>query len=424
MKKIFITSLIILLSGLPVLSQDEMDIIARQDSILKELQHMEQWYKFETERFTLIPLAVLALDVNYFGQDPNSKDQVGDQSSIAEPGEIRAIRIGLIGNLKLIRTWRWVASFAYRGFEQGFNSDSTSDFTLYDLRLDIPTLIGTFAIGKMKEPISMQRTASLIYLGGTERGMNLDGLLPSRNVGITYYGNIWENRILVAAGAFNQSIFPGRNTKIKDATNRIVMRGTINPFYNYLENHDLHIGGGYVYSDFKEGARSRQHPENIFASRYIDTGPLEGRESYTRNLELAYRYKNLLLTSEYTSFKIINASLGNPDFRGWFVQADYALFGETRPYIPLNATFSKIKPAKNVKRGGPGALELTFRYSTLDYNTRYISGGEMSRVSLITTWYPTILSKFQIGYGYVTLDRFGKIGHTHMFQARFSILIG
>jgi hypothetical protein len=48
----------------------------------------------------------------------------------------------------------------------------------------------------------------------------------------------------------------------------------------------------------------------------------------------------------------------------------------------------------------------------------------MNKFSAFLTWYPTLLSKFQVGYGYVTLDRFGLIGHTHLLQMRFAVLIG
>ena len=152
-------------------------------------------------------------------------------------------------------------------------------------------------MGKMKEPISMQRTASLIYLGGFERGMNLDGLLPARNTGIMYYVNLLNKKAFFSIGAFNQ-LSAIKNVKFKDANSVAVGRLTVNPMVGWQENHDLHLGFGGRYSNFKGGGNLRQYPEAYFAS------------------------------------------------------------------------------------------------------------------------------KFQLGYGYVTLNRFGTIGHTHIFQWRFAILIG
>ncbi len=192
---------------IPVLgvnAQEQRDFKNQQDTVLAELRAVKPWYQFGNDKITVIPMAVLALDVTYFNQDETSYDQVGDQDARYEPGQIRAVRFGVLGTFNFKRPWRYIVAGAYRAFDQGFNADSATDFMLYDLRLDIPTKIGTFSVGKMKEYSSMQRVSSMLYLGGMERAMHLDGMLPSRNNGIMYSNNFFKQRIYFSMAAFKQ----------------------------------------------------------------------------------------------------------------------------------------------------------------------------------------------------------------------------
>ncbi|MEN8157813.1 MAG: porin [Bacteroidota bacterium] len=410
--------------------QEEPDFKERQDSILEELRGVKPWYEFGNEKITIIPLAILALDATYFHQDDNSTTQVGDQDARYEPGQIRALRFGVLGTINFERPWRYLVAGAYRAFDQGFNADSATDFMLYDLRLDIPTKIGAFAFGKMKEPSSMQRVASLIYLGGIERGMNLDGMLPARNTGAMYYNTVVDKRVHYALALYKSVSFP-QKVYWKDASTVGIGRITVNPFVGWQEDHDLHLGISGRYSNFKGGGNLRQHPESYFASKFVETGGVEGEGIFTWNYEFAYRFKSLLITSEVTRLQLYNArltdgneSLQDPRLKGSFVQADWLITGERRKYTSRNAVFAPAIPRRDVQQGGAGALEFTLRYSTLLTNTGGLSGGDMSKVSAFLTWYPTLLSKMQIGYGLVTLDRFGITGKTGIFQFRFAILIG
>jgi phosphate-selective porin len=131
-----------------------------------------------------------------------------------------------------------------------------------------------------------------------------------------------------------------------------VIRLTANPFYGWNENQDLHIGISARYSDFKNGGQLRQHPEAFFASKYIETGLVEGDYLFSQNYELAYRIRNLLITSEVTRMQLSNASLNDPSLHEAYIQADYLITGETHPYTPRNGIFSPAVPKKSVQHGG------------------------------------------------------------------------
>jgi hypothetical protein len=224
-----------------------------------------------------------------------------------------------------------------------------------------------------------------------------------------------------AEGGFKGINLP-RKIYWKEASWMGVTRLTVNPFHDELEHHDLHVGAVGRYSSFTAGGTLRQHPEAYFAAKYVETGPVEGDGVTTFNLEFAYRYKSLIITSEFTQLHLRNPAFGNPFMRGHYLQGDFLLTGERRTYRHRNATFGPPIPRKNVQNRGPDAIELSLRYSGL-YTNKFSEAmgapgesGDMSKLGACLTWYPTILSKFQFGYNYVILDRFGLIGHSHIYQ--------
>ncbi|MCU4158069.1 hypothetical protein J1N10_18990 [Carboxylicivirga sp. A043] len=425
MRFICISFLVLLFSGGLSAQNQQKSPEFLQDSILKsEFENKKPWYQFGNEKVSFLPMAVVALDVTYYGQDANSIKQVGDQDNTRETGQIRAVRFGVGGTINLKRQWRFLIAGAYKAFNHGFNPDSTTDFALYDLMLDAHTKYGHIVAGYTKEPISLQRTASLIYLGGVERAMHLDAFFPARNWGLYYYNSFAKEKIFWAAGYFKDLNVLNKYYKWNDANDIYVSRLTANPLYKAGGEKDLHLGIGFRYSDFRHGGSLGQHPEAYNASKYVVIPAIQAEETITFNYELAYRQRNLLLTSEITTVKLHNSELDSPTLNGFYVQADYTLTGESRRYMTRNATFSPIVPAKNVQNGGIGAIELTFRYSELKTNVGNLTGGDMSKYSGFITWYPTLLSKFQFGYSYIRLDRMNLIGHTSLFQMRFAVLIG
>ncbi|MCU4158068.1 hypothetical protein J1N10_18985 [Carboxylicivirga sp. A043] len=396
-----------------------------QDSLLRnEFQNKKPWYQVANKTINVLPIALVALDVTYYGQDKNSISQVGDQDAQVESGQIRAVRIGMGGTVNFKRPMRFLVTAAYKAFNQGFNPDSTTDFALFDCMLDADIKYGHIVLGLTNEPIGLQGVSSMIYLGGFERSMNTDAFLPIRNWGVTYYNSFARNKVFMELGYFKDLFLKTSTKKWNDANDIFVTRLVLNPLYKKGGDKDLHLGIGVRYGDFRHSASIGQHPEAYHASKYVQLRNLTGESLVTINYELAYRHRNLLLSSDITSVKLNNKEIGSPTLYGYYVQADYNLTGESRRYMTRNASFSPVVPDKNVQNGGIGAIELTARYSALYTNRGQLSGGDMTKYSGFITWYPTLLSKFQVGYGLVRLDRFNIVGYTQMFQMRFAMLIG
>jgi phosphate-selective porin OprO/OprP len=107
-----------------------------------------KWNRFDSRYISGLVNGALVLDrLKWLSQDSASESQFGDLTQ-TEGGEIRALRLGVVGGLKFERPW------------------TTDDFVLFDYRLDIP-LRGTanLSIGKQKEPISMERLMPLTFVG-------------------------------------------------------------------------------------------------------------------------------------------------------------------------------------------------------------------------------------------------------------------
>ena len=74
----------------------------------------------------------------------------------------------------------------------------------------------------------------------------------------------------------------------------------------------------------------------------------------------------MTLAAEYTlSPRGRSPGPGDPHFSGYYVQASWALTGETRPYDHGCGCFGELQPSApfTFKHGGTGAFEVGARYS-------------------------------------------------------------
>jgi hypothetical protein len=138
-----------------------------------------KWNRWDTRSISGIFIAAVLLDRQFWpSQDEASEQQVGDLEDHSS-GEIRGFRFGAVGTLNFKRPWVYTLFLASSAFDRGFNAETGTGVQVYDLRLDIPLGGDTIlSVGKQKEPISMERLTSLIYLPMTERGVVGDALLP------------------------------------------------------------------------------------------------------------------------------------------------------------------------------------------------------------------------------------------------------
>lgn len=166
--------------------------------------------------------------------------------------------------------------------------------------------------------------------------------------------------------------------------------------------------------------RLRDRPEvRVDGTRLIDTGNINTDKLFAPGLEFAANFQNFYVQGEYFWYRFereqVGAALPDPDFSGWYVQAAWALTGETRAWNPAGGVFAGLKPAKPLAFDGDGwgALELAARYSVADLNDHEdlsaaaggIRGGEQEAVTLGLNWYVNNNVRFLLDYQWINVDR-------------------
>ena len=363
-----------------------------------------KWNALETEWVNAYGVIAMALDRSTFSQDADSLVHVGSMDPY-DKGEIRAIRIGAAGTINFEKPWTWIIAGATRSWDQGFDTNSDETFTFFDVAMGIP-LWGEYArfqIGKMKEPMSLERNMGMTFEQFMERPMHLDALLPSRNTGISVSDMILDERVTWRAGVFNNWIEQD-NISFSEMSSAYIGRVTAVAYENKEEQRLLHLGAGYRYSDAKLGyVQYKVGPEQSFVGKWLDTGAIDADSSGTVNLEMTYLDGPLWLASEYTSVAVESPSIGDPTFSGYHIAANYLLTGEHRGYNKRRGIVRRVIPKNDFTNGGWGAIGLSARYSTLDLTDGLVEGGEMDVSSLGITWYTQKASQFHLQWSRTNL---------------------
>jgi phosphate-selective porin OprO/OprP len=385
-------------------------------------QDTTKWNRWETPYISGIFLAALMLDHQYWQyQNSASESQVGDLDDF-DGGEVRALRVGAVGTLNFPQPWVYTVFVATHAFDKGFDTEEDDDWSIYDLRLDIPTFAGTtFSIGKQKEPISLERLMSLTYLPMLERSAVEDAMLPSRNIGALLSGTGLDQRLTWAGGVFNNWLETGDS--LNDNATQYIGRVTWLPWTSQDESNLLHLGLALRYTDAKEGLHYSAEPEFNQSPKFADTGFFNADSGLTYNLEASWRKGPFWLLGEYMLNDIDAPELGSPDFKGYYVTGSWALTGEMRGYNRKSGTFNRLPVAKSVHQGGWGAWEVATRWSDIDLTDRLVDGGEMQILSLGMNWWLSPFLSVNLNYRWITLDRFGVEGKSSGFMSRFLLML-
>ena len=385
-------------------------------------QDTSKWNRWDTKPVSGIFLGALALDRQFWrSQDANSLAQVGNLNSF-DGGEIRALRFGAVGTLNFPQPWVYTVFGATHAFDKGFDTDTTDNAALFDWRVDIPTFAKTtLSVGKQKEPISLERNMSLIYLPMQERAAVSDALLPSRNVGIVLSGLGFDDRVTWAGGVFNDWL--DTNDSFSDAANQYIGRVTALPWSSPDDSNLVHLGFGLRYTDAKEGLRYGSEPEFNQSPNFVDTGAFSANSALTYNVEASWRKGPVWILGEYVLNDVDAPQLGNPGFSGYYLSGAWSLTGEMRSYIRRSGVFSPLPIAKSVKQGGWGSWEVAARWSELDLTDGLVTGGEMQIASLGLNWWLTPTFSFNINLRQINLDRFGVEGESTGINSRIVLLL-
>ena len=391
-------------------------------------QDDSRWNKFNTKYVSGIFTGAVVLDRQHWSdQDEQSEFQVGDLD-LYDGGEIRGLRFGGVGTLNFERPWVWAIFGATHAFEKGFDSTESDDFSLFDLRLDIPIWEkASFSIGKQKEPISMERLMALGHGPLGERAAVSDALLPSRNVGVVMAGSVFNDRVSLAGGAFNNWLDKDQPNSFDDNATQFVTRATWVPSLSKNESTLLHLGVALRHSDSEEGFQTQSGPEFNKAPDFLATDFFNPDDSMTYQAEASLRSGPFWLHGEYVRTDLEDAALDDPSIDGYHVTASWIVTGEVRPYNKRGGVFRPIPIARTVDQNGWGAWEISTRFSSLDMNEvpdpAGLEAGEMDVWSLGLNWWLTPRMNANINYRYVDLDRLGVQGTSQGFVSRIMLIL-
>lgn len=354
----------------------------------------------------------LMYDWGWFSEDKSIKANVGEQEDGTEVRRARLYFSGLIYD-----NVEFKLQFDFAGGDADLKD-------AYVGLIDFP--IGELRMGHFKEPFSLEELTSSKYITFLERALPIEAFAPSRNAGFMLHGSALaasEPRMTWAIGVFRDTDDYGEDTD--DGGYNVTGRITGLPIYEDKGTSLLHIGAAYSYrSPYRDDpgrdqVRYRARPEAHLTDRFVDTDWIDSDQVDLLGLEAAWVNGPLSVQGEYIRADVDQMSASSVDLDGYYVQANYFLTGEHRPYKTSEGVFSRVKPKRNFGFGeGPGGWEVAVRYSELDLNDGNIIGGELDNITAGLNWY--LNPNMRIMWNYVHSDK-ETVGDADMLLTRLQI---
>jgi len=415
---VWVVSLLILLLALSrnVLAEEAKDVSVYWDDGLH--------FKTKDNNFDMKIGGRLQLDGAVINPDNETKEGFPDLSG--NEGEVRRARIYTSGTI--------FQNYDYK-FQVDFAKWPTVLYkTIYIGRMNIP-YVGHIRVGHQFEPFSLEEETSTNSITFMERSLPALAFNPKRNTGVLLFNTLLNKRLWWGTGLFK----PVRDDAPFDFSGHsdwnLSGRITGLPWFED-KTKLLHLGLSYVHkfrSDSTDedkrlifGAR----PESHLAGALVNTGRLISDDADIITPEFAMVIGPFSVQGEYYTALVDRDTGGNLNFSGFYAHTSYFITGESRAYIPTEASFGRVDPKRNfnlISGSGSGAWEIALRYSHVDLNDGDIQGGEENNVTAGLNWYlnPNIRIMFNYVFAHVKDSsagtRFLKEGDTNIFQTRFQI---
>jgi phosphate-selective porin OprO/OprP len=377
-----------------------------------------QWkngFRFSTEdgAFTLRPRVLIQVDTATFSgeEDVNealaAQAEEGEEPDQVENGaEFRRARFGFEGTLYKSIEFEIMYDFA--------GSDAIPK-DVYIGMTEIPG-VGTLRVGHQREPFSRLQGSDTqrIFM---EKGAQ-DALAPDRGMGVRLINSRDDGRLAWSAGAFYLTDDDG--SSLGENAYALTARLAGQPWFDEENDRRLHLGiaGSYREPDDAEidyGAR----PESHLVEKLIGREPFTADDVQLLGTEAAWQWGAFMLLGEYIVSDVSGVN-GAEDatFDGYFVTASYFLTGEHRAYDTEECRFSRVKPKKNFREGGPGAWEFAARVAAVDLTDTDPSQGEMQDYTAAINWYLNPVTRFMLNYVYADAEDAGDL---HVIEARLQL---
>jgi phosphate-selective porin OprO/OprP len=283
--------------------------------------------------------------------------------------------------------------------------------------------LGKLRIGWFGEPFSLERQTGAYNLGLMERSLPVQTFSPGSNIGAMVHDSGTKGRFTWAAGIF--SIGQSNDENASNSLLSLTGRATYLPTYRDQGRHLLHLGVS-VSSRSPGGSstRYRSRPEARFAPYLVDTDRMDVSQITLAGLEVAGVRGPLWFAAEHIWSKASAQAIGDPTFKGTYVQVGWFVTGESRPYRTNSGTFDRLRPANKYRKGNPfkrrngGAVGLVGRLSRIDLTDGDIDGGEMTDFSAALSWYPNATTRIELNYVFASPKGQG-VANIFMLRLRY-----
>ena len=385
-------------------------IQAGEASVEEPKRRLVRWNEYEGRLFTIRLGAGFLYESVGYAQDDNSKAQF----TLDPEWKIRDSRFMLNGRIKTKRPITWSAGIMYDGPNDKWLWRQTG------IMVDVPEIWGQVFVGRSKEGFSMSKVM-VGYAGFTmERATINDAAIPLFGDGVKWLGYLPSKHLLWNIGVYTDWASEGQSWSSYD--HQIAGRFVWLPLISHSGGTLLHVGLNLRTGQPDERElRLRSRPEAFPAPYFIETPKFAADNASTMGGEAYFRPGSFLIGAEYYVQTTDAPEAGDPRFHGGEFIAAWLLTGETREYNTRGGYFNQISPRRPVVEGGPGAWELVARVSYTDLDSASITGGTFWRITPMVNWHLTDHTRFEMAYGYGSLDRFGLTGHTQFFQSRLQL---
>jgi phosphate-selective porin OprO/OprP len=342
------------------------------------------WNAIDSKWINTRALLMAAFDSTYY-KDNDTLPQLQHYTK----ADVRGIRVGAGGTLNFQKPWLYLVSGSINSLAKDFDSSTMDSVTLYDAVVEIPLhgKYGRVEVGRMKEPVSMERLMGMVFEQVMERPMHLDTFTTTRNDGISYSNLLFNEKVTLRSGFFKD-----KNFVWASRITAIALEDDIN-------NQLIHLGFSYRYEELEDKTINFDvNPEQYFIEPILDTGDIAATKDDTFNLEFTYLKGPLWIAAEYTGKYIHAIEQSNPYFYGFHTSLSYFVTGEERGYNKKRGIVRRIRPIVDFHKGGWGALEFAYRYSYINISDKEIDGGKMDIHSVGGIWHATYGTQVHLQY--------------------------
>ena len=333
----------------------------------------------------------------------------------------RRVRFGVAGTVSTKMRYKIEMEFA------GGNDTEYRDVYLgFD---DLPVL-RRLQIGNQKRPYGLDHLNSSRYNVFLERPFIIEAFnQDARRLGIASYGHSADEFWNWRYGVYNMRLIQDEAGHFNDHY-QLELAGRLAATVWYDEDNEgrnyahLAMSGTLAYPNGlapnngtqTNEAQFRHRPEARSTARWIDTGRIEGADSYTLNgIEGVLNLGRMQLVGEYQNVWMQRSAGFGPNlhFHGGYAYVSYFLTGEYMPWNRKTGILARVKPKHNfflvhrdcceepdedAPEPGWGAWQVAARMSYGDLSDRDILGGRGTALTLGLNWWWNANARVQFNY--------------------------